>query len=106
MNEPLLLRAVDHPAARDAYRVVWRDIEVGSIGLQQGAGQRVFWHWGLDTVGNLGFPTRGDTISRDDAMAQFREAWDRFVADPARLQRMVEEKADSAERMKHWGPGR
>jgi hypothetical protein len=29
----LILRPVRHPHARDVFRVVWRDLEVGSIGL-------------------------------------------------------------------------
>jgi hypothetical protein len=86
--EPLHLRRVERD--REAFRVVWRGIEVGSIGLQVGAAQRTFWHWGLDAVGSFEFATRGDTILRDQAMTLFRQAWDEFTADPDRLQRFVE----------------
>jgi hypothetical protein len=47
----------------------------------------------------------GDTLGRDDAMKQFREAGDQFAADPDRLQHVIDVHADIAERSKRWGPG-
>jgi hypothetical protein len=94
MNEPLILRRVIHPQARDNYGVIWNGIEVGSLGLQVGASGRTFWHWGIDVVlpPPRDFATYGDTMSRDDAMANFRKPWDQFSADaddrPARFVEM------------------
>jgi hypothetical protein len=110
MTEPhhheLRLRPVDHPHAKDAYWVIWQGHQVGSIGLQQGAHQQTFWRWSLYDFGApvRDFATDGDTISRDDAMAGFRQACDRFAADADRMQHMIEYKRDIAERSKHWGP--
>jgi hypothetical protein len=39
-DDLLRLRRVDHPQARDNYRVIWNGIEVGSIGQQVGASGR------------------------------------------------------------------
>jgi hypothetical protein len=81
----LFLRKVIHPQAYDNYRVVLKEdgteIEIGSIG-RQFAG----WVWGIDTV----IPTRGEETEgsgkdRKNCMRQFRAAWDRIAADPARL---------------------
>jgi hypothetical protein len=78
--------------ARDNYRVIWRDIEVGSIGLQTGSGGRTFWHWGIDTVvpPPRDFATHGDAIGRADAMASFRRAWDQYAADADRLTNFID----------------
>ena len=72
--------------------MIWRDIEVGSIGLQRGAGGRTFWRWAIYDHGRpyRDLVTMGDTISRDDAMKQFRAAWDEYAADPARVDHLVE----------------
>lgn len=76
--------------AQNAYRVVLTlddgsDVEIGSIGLQTGAGQREFWSWGLDTVlPQQSFRTDGEAKDRDDAMSQFKAMWELFAADPAR----------------------
>lgn len=103
----LRLRRVRHPAVKpgEAFRVVCRGFEVGSIGLQQGAAQRRFWSWGLDTVGQLGFPTHGEAADRDDTMARFKAAWTLFAADQARLDRFFEAKAAIEERAARWGRG-
>ncbi len=87
----LFLRKVIHPQAHDNYRVVLKDdgleIEIGSIGVQFEG-----WHWGLDTA----IPMRevdeqeGTGKGRKDCMRQFRAAWDRFSADPARLTESLE----------------
>jgi hypothetical protein len=102
---PLFLRRVDHPHAENAFHVIWRGLAVGSIGLQRGAGQRTFWRWWIFDAGR---PYReltmtGDTMSRDDAMAAFRAAWDEFAADPGRLQHVIDYHAYEAERAKRWG---
>ena len=86
----LYLRRVVHPQAHDNYRVILKDegleIEVGSIGIQHGSAGAEYWAWGIDTVvpmRDVGAQGRGK--DRGDCMKQFRAAWDRFSADPARL---------------------
>ena len=88
----LFLRKVIHPQeARDNYRVIVKDdgeIEVGSIGEQFDG-----WHWGIDSI----VPMReedaeGSGKDRAGCMQQFRAAWDRFSADPARLSDFLSEK--------------
>ncbi len=86
----LSLRRVRHPMAKDNYRVVWndgvKDRKIGSLGVQTGAAGRTFWSWGIETVvAVLDFPTHGEAADREAAMAAFREAWDKFASDPARL---------------------
>ena len=83
----LFLRKVVHPQAHDNCRVILKvedlEIEIGSIGIQHRTGTNEGWVWGIDTV-----PMRNaDGIGKDrkDRMKQFRAAWDRFSADPARL---------------------
>lgn len=102
MTEPdqstLLLRHVDHPDVQSAYQVVWKGMDVGSITLQSGDNQRP-WRWSLDTVVGLSFPTRGDALSREEAMAQLSESWDRFMASHDGLRDLVELKASIAARM-------
>jgi len=86
----LLLRKVVHSQAYDNYRVVFRhgdtDFEIGSIGIQHGAGAHTFWRWAIDSV----IPARelqmgGTGAGREDCMKQFRAAWERVAADPASL---------------------
>lgn len=94
----LVLRKVIHPQARDNYRVILKDhdgieIEIGSIGIQHGSGGSVFWAWGIDTVvpmRDVGAQGRGK--DREDCMQQFRAAWERFSADPARLTEFLQTK--------------
>jgi hypothetical protein len=85
----LYLRKVIHPQAHDNYRVLLKDdgleLEIGSIGIQLGSGV-THWTLGIDTV----IPMRevdaqGIGKDRKDCMKQFRAAWDKFSADPARL---------------------
>jgi hypothetical protein len=97
-RETLRLRRVVHPMATDNYRVVWNGLEVGSIGIQRGAAQRVFWSWGIDTPDNLPFATHGEAENRDEATARFRTAWEAFAADPARLAEFVATKQAIAAR--------
>jgi hypothetical protein len=96
----LHLRRVDHPHAENAYRVIWNGFEVGSIGLQVGASGHTFWHWGVDddTAPRLPFATHGDTLSKADAMAAFRTAWNEFASDEGRLRDLVAAKVDAAQR--------
>ena len=86
----LYLRKVNHPQARDSFRVVIKDdgdeIEVGSIGIQHGVGTTSSWTWGVDCVVPMR-DTEDEGIGKDfaDCMRRFRAAWDKFSADPARL---------------------
>jgi hypothetical protein len=88
----LTMRRVAHPMTTDNYRVIWDGIEVGSIGVQQGAAQRVFWSWGLDTIVKVPFETHGEASGRKEAMAAFRAVWEMFAADADRLAAFVEAK--------------
>ncbi len=86
----LFLRKVTRPQAHPYYRVVLRDyipeVEIGSIGVQQAAGARKFWRWQIDTMVPMhDLEVRGVGQDRQDCMRKFREAWERFSADPARL---------------------
>jgi hypothetical protein len=47
----------------------------------------LFWrHWGIDSVMPMReLETEGGGKDRKDCMRQFRAAWDRLSADPARL---------------------
>lgn len=84
--------------AQNAYRVVMTlddgsDLEIGSIGLQIGAGQRQFWRWGLDTVlPQQSFPTDGEAADMETAMAKFKSIWEQFTADPDRLAAFLADK--------------
>jgi hypothetical protein len=69
------------------------DLEIGSIGIQHGNGATEFWAWGIDTV----IPIReaeaeGSGKDRNACMRQFKAAWDRFSAGPARLAEFVQAK--------------
>ena len=48
------------------------------------------WHWGIDSI----VPMREEDGegSGKDRMRRFRAAWDRFSADPARLNEFLETK--------------
>ena len=93
----LYLRKVIHPQARDNYRVILKDdgqeIEIGSIGIQQGSAGSEHWTWAIDNV----IPMReaeaqGRGKDRKDCIKQFRAAWDKFSADPARLTEFLDAK--------------
>jgi hypothetical protein len=88
----LFLRKVIHPQAHDNYRVIVKDdgaeIEVGSIGVQFDG-----WHWGIDNIVPMSEADgEGSGKDRKDCMRQFRAAWDRFSADPARLTEFLDMK--------------
>ncbi len=93
----LFLRRVIHPQAIDNYRVILKDggeeFEVGSIGIQHGAGARIFWRWAIDNVVSIrGLEAQGTGQDREDCMKLFRAAWERFCADPARLPQFLDTK--------------
>jgi hypothetical protein len=100
----LILRRVESAEAPDGYRVIWRDTEVGSIGLQQSAQRGRFWLWSIDTVQPppADFATSGETTSRDSALVKFRKAWEHFTANNERLREFIEARKAVAERMKRW----
>jgi hypothetical protein len=88
----LFLRKIIHPQAHDNYRVILKDngaeIELGSIGVQFDG-----WVWGIDSVIPMReLETEGSGKDRKDCMRQFRAAWNRFSADPARLTEFFEMK--------------
>ena len=88
----LYLHKVVHPQAHDNYRVVFEDegieTEIGSIGVQFGG-----WRWAIDNViPMLVVDTQGMGKDRKDCMQQFRAAWEKFSADPARLIEFLREK--------------
>jgi hypothetical protein len=91
-----LRKIIHHPQATNAYRVVFtaddgREFQVGSIGLQTSARQRVYWHWGIDTVlPRQAFATSGEASDRDDAMNQFRAVWEVFASEPERLAKFLD----------------
>jgi hypothetical protein len=95
----LFLCRVRHPQSRDNYRVIAKvdgdeiGIEIGSIGIQYGRGTTASWVWGVDFVIPMrSFETEGTGLDRKDCMRQFRAAWDKFSADPARLTEFLEMK--------------
>lgn len=92
----LYLRKVDHPQARDNYRVILKtehdgEIQLGSIGMTHfHVEHEDRWHWGIDTV----IPMRsheqeGEGKDRDDCMRQFKAAWEKFAADRSNFDEFV-----------------
>lgn len=97
MVTALSLRRIPHPQASNNYRVVWNEIEIGSIGLQSGPDLTRFWRWAIDTVlPPQGFATRGDGADLKDCKRQFADAWERFSSDPARLAEFLEIKRNAS----------
>ena len=81
----LFLRKIIHPQAHDNYCVILKDdgveIELGSIGVQFDGWVRV-----IDSLVPMReLETESSGKDRKDCMRQFRAAWNRFSADPARL---------------------
>jgi hypothetical protein len=90
MSDLSLRKATGHPQARDAYRVIYDGIEIGSISKQIGAHHREFWSWGIDTVlPKQSFATSGEGYDRDDCMKQFRAVWEVFVSDRERIEQFI-----------------
>lgn len=90
----LYLRKVDHPQARDNYRVILKtetdEIEIGSIGVQTFTSQDMGWVWGIDTVIPMrDLESEGRGRDRRDCMAQFKAAWKRFAEDRGRLEEFL-----------------
>jgi hypothetical protein len=88
----LFLRRVRHPQTLDNYRVMLKDngddIEIGSIGVQFNC-----WAWAIDyAIPMQEVEAEGIGKDRADCMRQFRAAWDKFSADPARLTEFLNEK--------------
>jgi hypothetical protein len=89
----LKLFRFNNRGAKEAYRVVWLDLEVGSIVPHSVAAKQAVWRFGIDMV--LPLPdvfAQGEALTRDDAMEAFCDAWERFSADPHRLQAFIEAK--------------
>jgi hypothetical protein len=60
-------------------------IEVGSIGIQT-TNTGSTWHWCLDAVVPMAsIESEGHGADLPDCQRQFKAAWERFSADPARL---------------------
>jgi hypothetical protein len=62
------------------------EFEIGSIGIQHGNGTTEFWARGIDTV----IPMR--EVEAEGSGKDRKAAWDRFIADPARLAEFVQAK--------------
>jgi hypothetical protein len=97
----LYLRKVDHPQAKNSYRVVLRtdgeEFEIGSVGVQNTTGAGSVWHWGIDTV----IPMRelesgGEGSDRQDCAIRFKAAWQPFCKDRGRLEEFL-----AAKRKRH-----
>lgn len=93
----LYLRKVDHPQARDNFRVILKidetEYEIGSIGPARTAEVDLVWQWGIDTVIPMrAINTEGSGKDRRDCMRQFKAAWERFASDPAVLTEFLEAK--------------
>lgn len=88
MTATLFLRKVEsHPHAANNYRVLYDDIEIGSIGIQNGVESTRFWAWGIDTVlPRQDFPTRGKGADLADCQRQFKAAWHKMSRSPERLE--------------------
>ena len=60
--------------------------EIGSIGVAHAAAGQYFWRWAIDAViPARKIETHGRGIDREDCMMKFKAAWERFAADPKRL---------------------
>jgi hypothetical protein len=93
----LYLRKVTHPQALDNYRVILKideiEFEIGSIGITNTLGASRAWTGGIDTM----IPMRelessGQGKDRKDCTKQFKVAWQRLCADPARLTEFLDVK--------------
>jgi hypothetical protein len=69
------------------------ELEIGSIGIQHGSGATEYWARGIDNVIPMrAHQAQGRGSDRSDCMRQFRAAWDKFSADPARLAEFLQAK--------------
>jgi len=83
----LYLRKVQHPQARDNYRVILKidddEVEIGSIGVKAFTSKDIAWTWGIDTVMPLrDHQAEGRGDDRRECMVKFRAAWERLCAQP------------------------
>lgn len=94
MSSRLFLRKVEgHPHATNNYRVIYDDVEIGSIGIQNGVGSAQFWAWGIDTVlPRQDFPTSGKGTSLADCQRQFKAAWYKMSRNPERMEEFLTRK--------------
>jgi hypothetical protein len=93
----LFLRKVQHPQARNNFRVIIKtddgEVEIGSIGMQNVTATASIWTWGIDTVIPMrDIESEGSGRDLPDCMRQFRKAWERFAADEANLTAFIDMK--------------
>jgi hypothetical protein len=90
----LYLRKVDHPQARDNYRVILKteteEFSIGSIGLQTFTSQDTGWTWAIDTVIPLrAHISQGRGTDRRDCMTRFKKAWQDHCREPGWLEEFL-----------------
>jgi hypothetical protein len=87
------------------YRIIFRDVEIGSISqrFRHTGDNSVYWHWGVDTLPLLGGRTEpdGDAWSFEAAREAFRAAFFKWVNElhPGDWQRNRDYKKALAERV-------
>jgi hypothetical protein len=96
----LYLRKVDHPQARDNYRVILKsesgETEIGSIGIQTFTSTDTTWVWGIDTVIPMRQrQTEGRGVDRRDCMRKFKAAWQALASDPGWFEEFMNAKRRS-----------
>jgi len=85
---------VIHPQAADNYRVVLKDyipeIEIGSIDIDPRGRRRLLLALGHRHGGPMrDIDAQGTGKDRRECMRLFRAVWERFSADPARLEQFL-----------------
>ena len=95
----LFLRKIDHPQARNNYRVILKteteEISIGSIGLFTGMNSS--WTWAIDTVIPMQeVESEGHGIDRKDCTIKFKAAWQKLETDRGRMLEFLEAKRRSA----------
>jgi hypothetical protein len=90
--EPLILRRGRSPARA---RRVSRDLARDHLRLDRASEVPISAFSGAGLSSMPAGPTvnmtmDGDTITREDAMKQFRAAWDEFATDPDRVQQVID----------------
>jgi hypothetical protein len=77
----LYLRKVDHPQARNSYRVILKtehdgEFEIGSIGIKTFTSTDDRWTWGIDSaIPMRAHETTGEGFGLKDCMRQFKASW-------------------------------
>ena len=73
---------------RDNHRAVLKDyipeVEIGWIGIHQASAGSEHWTLGITVIPMREAEGHGHGKDRKDCMKQFRAAWEKFSADPAR----------------------